>query len=141
VPSDAIHVSQEFTVSPERVFAALNDHANMGRWLGGHITVVKPAPDGGVGTVRRVHIGPAHFDEEVIEREIPTRLVYRITAGVPFLRHHRGEIKVEPKGTGSRVTWDVAFVSKLPGMSAPIRAGLGLVLRQGLKKLAKQLAR
>jgi uncharacterized protein YndB with AHSA1/START domain len=141
VPND-ITITHDFSVAPARVFGALDDHANMGSWLGGKITVAKSRPDGGVGTVRRIHLGPAHFDEEVIEREVPSRIVYRITAGVPLLRHHRGEIRVEANGHGgSRVRWNVALETKVPGLSAPLRSGLGVVLKQGLKRLEKKLSR
>src|SRR3954468_23343247 len=114
----------------------------MGSWLGGKITLAKRAADGGVGTVRRVHLGPSNFDEEVIERDIPSRIVYRITRGVPFLRHHRGEIQVTPNASGgSHVRWNVALESKLPGLSVAIRSGLGVVIKQGLRRLDRKLAR
>jgi uncharacterized protein YndB with AHSA1/START domain len=141
VPND-ITLAHDFKASPASVFAALDDHANMGSWLGGKITVAKHAPDGGVGTVRRVHLGPMNFDEEVIEREVPGRIVYRITRGVPFLRHHRGEIQVAPNGSGgAHVSWNVALELKVPGLSGAIRSGLGLVIKQGLRRLDRKLAR
>ena len=141
MPND-ITIHHDFSSAPERVFAALDDHANMGSWLGGKVTVAKRAEDGGVGTVHRIHLGPAHFDEEVIERRVPSRIVYRISRGVPLLRHHRGEISVEPDGKGgARVTWNVAFESKVPGVSGPFRSGLGFVLKQGLRRLDRKLSR
>lgn len=138
VPNQIV-ITQDFSVPPEQVFAALNDHLNMGRWLGGKITVHRAVPDGGVGTVRRVHLGPAHFDEEVIECEAPSRIVYRIVGAVPLLKHHRGELIVQTAGAGSRVQWTVALDVNLPGASGLLRAGLGQVLKQGLKRLSRQL--
>jgi uncharacterized protein YndB with AHSA1/START domain len=142
VPND-ITIAHEFSsAAPELVFAALDDHANMGSWLGGKVTVPQRAPDGGVGTVRRIHLGVTNFDEEVLEREVPSRIVYRISRGVPFLKHHRGEITVEPDGKGgARVRWTVAFESTLPGVSGAFRSGLGLVLKQGLRRLERRLSR
>jgi uncharacterized protein YndB with AHSA1/START domain len=141
VPND-ITIDHDFSSAPALVFAALDDHANMGSWLGGKITVARRAVDGGVGTVRRIHLGLTHFDEEVVEREVPSRIVYRISRGVPFLRHHRGVISVEPNGKGgARVRWNVAFESTLPGVSGPFRSGLGLVLKQGLRRLDRKLSR
>ena len=141
MPND-ITIAHDFSVAPELVFAALDDHANMGSWLGGKVTLAKRAADGGVGTVRRIHLGVTHFDEEVIERQVPSRIVYRISRGIPFLRHHRGEISVEPHGQGgTRVRWNVAFESTIPGVSGPFRSGLGLVLKQGLRRLDRRLAR
>lgn len=141
MPND-ITIAHDFSAAPELVFAALDDHANMGSWLGGKVTVAKRAADGGVGTVRRIHLGPTNFDEEVVERQVPSRIVYRISRGVPFLRHHRGEIHVQPNGKGgAHVRWNVAFESKLPGVSGPFRSGLGFVLKQGLRRLERRLAR
>lgn len=141
MPND-ITIAHDFSAAPELVFAALDDHANMGRWLGPKVTVAKHVADGGVGTVRRIHLGPTNFDEEVLERQVPSRIVYRISRGVPFLRHHRGEIHVAPNGKGgAQVRWNVAFESTLPGVSGPFRSGLGFVLKQGLRRLDRRLAR
>lgn len=141
MPND-ITIAHDFSAAPELVFAALDDHANMGSWMGGKVTLAKRAADGGVGTVRRIHLGPTNIDEEVIERQVPSRIVYRISRGVPFLRHHRGEIHVQSDGKGgTRVRWNVAFESKVPGVSGPFRSGLGFVLKQGLKRLDRRLAR
>jgi hypothetical protein len=135
-----ILVTHDFAVPAERVFAALDDHASMGRWMGGKITLAKRSADGGVGTVRRIHLGVTAIDEEIVERQVPARIVYRIVAGVPFLKHHRGEVHVESRGpTSSQVRWHVDFQSRLPGVSGVLLPGLGAALKQGLKRLERQL--
>jgi len=136
-----IHLSHEFAASRERVFGALDDHANMGSWLGNPVSVVKRMDDGGVGTIRRIDAGVTKLDEEIVEREVPSRLVYRIVAGLPFLAYHRGEITIEPKGDhGSVVRWHVELDTKVPGMSALLGFAVGQALKRGLKRLDRQLA-
>jgi uncharacterized protein YndB with AHSA1/START domain len=137
----SVVLTQTFETTPDRVFAALDDHANMGRWLGPRVSLLKRAPDGGVGTVRRVHALLAHVDEEVVEREVPSRLVYRIVGGVPGVSHHRGEIRVMPQGAHhSQVRWEVELESRLPGYAALMLGSVRLALGLGLKRLSRQLS-
>ncbi len=137
----SVHITHEFNASRERVFGALDDHANMGTWLGRAVSVVKQVDDGGVGTVRRVDAGLTKLDEEIVEREVPSRLVYRIVAGLPFLAHHRGVITLEAIGERrSLVRWEVELESKVPGVSALLAFAVDGALRRGLAKLDRQLA-
>jgi uncharacterized protein YndB with AHSA1/START domain len=137
----SVVLTQTFPTTPDRVFAALDDHANMGRWLGTRVSLLKRAPDGGVGTVRRVHTLLAQVDEEVVEREVPSRLVYRIIGGVPGVSHHRGEIRVTPHGDHqSQVRWEVEIDSPLPGFATLVLGSVRLALGLGLKRLSRQLS-
>jgi uncharacterized protein YndB with AHSA1/START domain len=140
VPKEII-VTHEFPVTADRVFAALDDHANMGRWIGTPVSVVTRMADGGVGTVRRVHAPLMAIDEEVTARDVPHRLVYRIVRGVPFMNYHRGEIRVEPRTDGrSYVRWQVEIESALPAGSSLMLFMVGFALRRGLKRLERVLA-
>jgi uncharacterized protein YndB with AHSA1/START domain len=137
----SVVLTQTFPTSADRVFAALDDHANMGRWLGTRVTLLKRAADGGVGTVRRVHAVLTNVDEEVVEREVPSRLVYRIIGGVPGVSHHRGEIQVSAEGPHkSRVRWEVEISSPLPGFATLMLGSVRLALGLGLKRLSRQLS-
>ena len=138
--SRPILVTRTFNVSAERLFAALDDNASMGRWLGVKIDLIKNPPGGGVGTVRRLHIGLQRIDEEIFEREVPTRIVYKIVRGLFPLSHHRGEINVASLGPQrSTVDWKIELDSKIPGLATVVRAGLGRGIERGLKTLAGQL--
>ncbi len=137
-----VHITHEFNSSRERVFGALDDHANMGRWLGSAVTIVKNVDGGGVGTVRRIDAGLAKLDEEIVEREAPSRLVYRIIAGLPFLRHHRGVITVDAVGDArSVVRWDVELEMKIPGLSSLLAKAIASALKRGLARLDRHLER
>jgi uncharacterized protein YndB with AHSA1/START domain len=140
-PMASVILTQDFRAPADRVFAALDDHANMGRWLGPRVSLLKRAPDGGVGTVRRVHAVLTSVDEEVIEREVPSRLVYRIIGGVPGVSHHRGEILVTADGPErSHVRWEVEMNSRLPGYATLMLGSVRLALGLGLKRLSRQLS-
>ncbi len=112
----------------------------MGRWLGVKVDVVKSPPDKGVGTVRRLHIGLQKIDEEILEREVPKRITYRIVRGLFPLSYHRGEIHVTSLSPQrSSAEWRIELESKIPGLGTLVRAGLGLGIKRALKKLAGQL--
>lgn len=135
-----IVMTREFPFSAERVFAALDDHANMGRWLGVKIELIKPAPDGGLGAVRRLYIGPSKIDEEIIERVVPSHIVYKIVRGLFPLSSHRGEINVTTLGPEHcRVVWQIEIESKIPLLILLVRAGLKAGINTGLKRLEKYL--
>lgn len=134
-------MSLDFASSADRVFAALDDHANMGRWLKAKITVVKRASDGGVGTVRRIHLGLSAIDEEIVERQVPTRIVYTIVRGLFPLSYHRGEINVTALGDQQcRVVWEIVIDSKIPLLAPIVRSVLKTVIQAGLVRLDRQLA-
>lgn len=137
-----IVMTHEFSASIERVFEALNDHANMGRWLGAKIDLIKPATHSGVGAVRRLHIGPSTIDEEIVECVAPTHIVYTIVRGLFPLSYHRGEINLTPL-TEARcnVVWQIEIDSKIPLLASIVRAGLKFAIQSGLKRLDKQLGR
>lgn len=136
------HVSivENFAVPPERIWAAITDHATMGEWMDTRITVLRGPDDGGVGTVRRLHIGGLRIDEQVVYADAPRRLVYQIVAGMPLLRFHRGEILVEPWGeTGSQISWDIVMDLAVPGLGKALVGAVGKGVRKGLGTLRSTL--
>jgi len=134
-----IELTHDFTVPPERVFAVLDDHANMGRWLGVPISVVKQV-DGGVGTVRRIQAGFFHVDEEIIERDAPRHLAYRIIGAPPALLKHRGDVSVERRGDKTRLRWTVEVHSPVPLFAQTFLSVVRVGIKRGLQKLDRQLS-
>ena len=134
-------LEESFAVPPEVLFDALLDHAGMTDWVGTRISVVRGPGDGGVGTVRRIHLPFGTIDEQVTYVQRPRRIVYRIVRGLPIVRFHRGEILVEPWGqTGCQLTWDIRIDSVVPGVASAICAVTARQMRTGLTKLRTQLA-
>jgi uncharacterized protein YndB with AHSA1/START domain len=131
---------ESFAVPPAELFDVLRDHEGMTDWVGARVSVVAGPPDGGVGTVRRVHARGLSLDEEVTYCDAPRRMVYRIVRGLPGLRFHRGEMLVEPWGrTGSQLTWDILIDSPVPGMAHAMVAALRPAIRGGLSNLRAKL--
>jgi|CZKU01.1.fsa_nt_gi hypothetical protein len=140
--SRPILVTHTFNVPAERLFAALDDNSTMGRWLGVKVDLVKSPPDKGVGTVRRLHIGLQKIDEEIVEREVPKRIAYKIVRGLFPLSYHRGEVNVTSLGADrSSAEWRIDLESKIPALGALVRVGLGAGIDRALKKLDRQLGR
>jgi uncharacterized protein YndB with AHSA1/START domain len=136
-----VHIRQDIAAPAERVFAALDDHANMGMWLGPPVSLIKNVADGGVGSVRRIRAAGLAIDEEILSRDAPYSLSYRILSGVPLLKHHHGEVKVEALDeTQSRVHWHVEVAAALPGLASLIGLALRATLTRGLRRLNRQLA-
>jgi uncharacterized protein YndB with AHSA1/START domain len=139
--SRPILVTETFDAPAERVFAALDDNETMGRWMGVPIHVVQSVPDKGVGTVRRLKIGLKWIDEEIVEREPPRRIAYKIVKGLAPLSHHFGEITVTSKGpNASQVEWRIELESKVPLLGAFVRAGLGQGIARALRTLKRRLS-
>jgi uncharacterized protein YndB with AHSA1/START domain len=136
-----IIVRQDFAVSAERVFDALADQDAMGRWMHAKISVRSRGEDGLVGTVRRIQLGPASFDEQIVDAERPVRVAYQISSPVPLLVKHRGELQVEALGPRqARVTWRVVLQLAPDAVGVLVRPLLARVLRKALARLARQLA-
>lgn len=131
----------DFASPIERVFAAFDDHANMGRWLGSRISMPHVAADGGVGTVRRIHGPLGYIDEEIVERTPPSRIVYRIINRVPGVRSHQGEVTLIAAGPEqTRVQWYVRIESHVPGVDQVILRVVRFALARGMRELARQLS-
>ena len=129
-----VSLELDFAVPPERLWAALVDHQSMGKWVGARVRLIARGDDTGVGAVRRVRLGAASVDEEVVYADAPRRLVYRVVRGA-LISHHRGEVLIEPRGEGSHLTWNIRMVTGVPGLSRALLRVIGTGLGRGLREL------
>ncbi len=130
----------KYDVSAEQLWSALIDHESMGDWLDTRVSVIAGKGDGGLGTVRRIHIGPISIDEEIIACDPPHRYVYRIVGGLP-IRHHQAEVRIVALGEGqSELHWTISIGSGVPGYAQTIAALLRPSINRGLRKLPRVLA-
>lgn len=138
-----VQYTRDMPAPPDRVWPLLTDPPQMNRWSEARIEALEPGPQGGfgeVGATRRVH-APAPLgmttvlDEVVVEAEAPHRLVYRVTKGGP-IRNHRGEVIIEATDSGSRLTWTVDFMGKVPGTGPIIKLVLNPTLKRSIDKIA-----
>lgn len=134
-------VDHVFAKPPERIFAYLAEHENLADLFGAKVTRLKDGDDGrrnGVGSVRKLQIGPGPpFEETVTEFDPPSRIVYRITKGSP-LRGHVGEMTFTPEGDGTRFHYDIRLASPIPGLAAIVRASLTRSINKNLDKVERE---
>jgi uncharacterized protein YndB with AHSA1/START domain len=129
----SIHLTHRFRASIDRVWARIDDHVGMRDWTGAPVSV---KGDGGVGTVRKIGRGLT-FEETILEREPPKKLVYSITRGLPV--DHRGEMTLTEAGSGTRLDWHIRMNSRVPLLAPTILAVLKPALTSGLAKLERLL--
>jgi len=105
-----IVMRQRFTATPDRVFAALTDHAALGSWLPADVRLETPGtpPPNGLGAVRVVRVRGLSVRERVTRFDAPSAMDYRVISGAPF-QDHLGEIRVTPDGDGALVAYRIRF--------------------------------
>lgn len=139
-----INVQQRFSKSPEEVFAVLGTHAGLGACFSPlQVTRVQDSDDkkypDGVGSVRKMGIGPLPAVYEQITEFEPNKFVEYILINNPMIKHHVGRLVFTPEGTGTLLNYTIEIEGKIPGSGHIVSAGLKFGLVRGLKKLAKTL--
>lgn len=130
-----VDVTHDFSLPPERVYAYLAEHENLGPLFGAKIERVRDGLDSrnGTGSVRRLQVGPLpSFQETVLEAVPDQRIVYRITQGSP-LRGHSGQLDFAPLGTGTRLHYVIEFGAVVPGLANVVAWQLARSVRSGLE--------
>ena len=95
----------------------------------------RPDPDG-VGSQRRLGVGPFGSVEEVVEAEAPRRFVYEGRRGLP-VRLYRAEVLLEPDGAGTAITWSGELEPLVPGTGGLILAWLRSTVSRFLSQLTR----
>jgi uncharacterized protein YndB with AHSA1/START domain len=112
-----IEVRRTMKASPERVFAVLSDHAGYARFPGVRAATLLragSADKNGVGALRRIAVGPAWFEEEIVSFAPPASFEYRILRSRPPTEHEHGRVAITPVDGGCEVVWTTRFAVKLP---------------------------
>ncbi len=130
-----VHVSHDFAKPPERVFAYLSEHENLGPLFNAKITRVRDGDSerNGVNSVRELKIGPLPPLQETVHEFVPgERIVYRITKGGP-LRDHVGVLEFSPTpGGGTHLEYNIRIASAIPGVAPIVASGLTRDISNGL---------
>jgi uncharacterized protein YndB with AHSA1/START domain len=129
-----VKVEHRFSKPPERIFAYLAEHENLGDMFGAKVTRLRDGDTdrNGVGSVRRLQIGPGPPFEETVTEFVPSeRIVYRITKGSP-LRGHVGVMTLAPEGEGTHFDYDIRLASPIPGLAALVKLSLTRSINRGL---------
>jgi uncharacterized protein YndB with AHSA1/START domain len=135
-----VHIERDFAKPPERVFAYLAEHENLAEVFGAKIERLRDGDDGernGVGSVRRLQIGPLPPFEETVSEFVPSeRVVYGITKGSP-LKGHVGVMEFAPTAGGTRFVYDIRLASPIPGLALLVRTALTRSITQALPKVER----
>ena len=133
-----VHVVHVYTSEPAVVFAKLAEHENLGPVFGAKITRVRDGETSrnGVGSTRRLKIGPLPaFEETTTKAEPDTLIEYAISKGGP-LRGHWGVQRLTPTADGgTKLDYTIGFDAPVPGMAVVVGKVLTAAITKGLPKL------
>ena len=132
-----VHVRHTYRSDPATVFAALCEHENLGPVMNAKVTRVNDGESSrnGVGSTRRLKIGPVAFEETVTAAEPYSLIEYTITKGTP-MRGHWGEQRLTPTADGgTELDYRIGFDAPAPGMAALVGKIIAIQLNRGLGKL------
>lgn len=142
---NSIQVKQEFSAPLETVFELLSKHATYNQVFAPvQVERIKDAADpqrpDGVGSVRKMGIGPVKpLQEQITLLDVNERIEYQIIKN-PLIKHHLGIIEFKAiDANKTLVTYTIELQARAPFVSKLILAQLKLAITLGFKKLAKTL--
>ena len=124
-----VDIDHDFGSSTGQVFAYLAEHENLATVFGARVTRVRDGSDGvrnGVGSTRRVKVGPLPAFEESVTEFRPDQLIrYRMSRNSPIgsvVTDHEGVMRFSvTAGGGTRLQYVIVFHARIPGV-APVAA-------------------
>ncbi len=135
-----IEIDETFDVPRRKVFALFADHHRFGKLLGAPVKRIKDsdqADPNGIGSVRKIGIGPIGLEETVLNFEPDSLIEYAITSLSP-IRNHHGRIRFDetPDG-GTRLTYTITFEDIVPFTGKVVSTALEQGLRRGMKRVPR----
>lgn len=133
-----IVVSHLFTQPVDEVYALLSDHNKLSKLFLIPVRRIVDGEDGanGVGSVRRLGLGPVGVEETVTAAEPNQFIEYRITRNGGPIQNHRGRVDFIEQDGGTAVQWTIEFEAATTMIGTGIRAVLENGVRQGLKRVS-----
>jgi uncharacterized protein YndB with AHSA1/START domain len=119
-------VTARSAAAPDAVFAVLADGPGWSRWAGPMVRFSAweaggPEPPGGPGSVRLLGTRAFHSREEIVESRPPELLAYEVRSGWP-VKDYRADVRLEPDGPGTLITWTGSFDALVPGTGGLVLA-------------------
>lgn len=140
---NAMQVKKKFNAPVEQVFELLSKHATYNvAFAPIQVVRVKDSADperpDGIGSVRRLGLGPIKPLQEEITLLIPNqRIEYKIIKN-PLVKRHLGVIEFESVDENKTlVTYTIELQARAPFVSKLILAQLKSAIKLGFSKLAK----
>ena len=141
----AIQIKKEFNAPVAQVFELLSKHATYNiAFAPMQVVRIKDSTDperpDGVGSVRRMGIGPIKpLQEQITLIEQNKRIEYKIIKN-PLIKHHLGTLEFQQVSDNKTlVTYRIELQVRVPFVSKIILAQLKSAIKIGLSKLAKSL--
>ena len=143
---NSIQVKQEFNTPLDTIFELLSKHATYNQVFAPvQVVRIKDAVDpqrpDGVGSVRKMGVGPIKpLQEQITLLNVNERIEYKIIKN-PLVKHHLGIIEFKALDANKTlVTYTIELQARAPFVSKLILAQLKLAITLGFKKLAKTVA-
>ena len=136
-----INMQQTFNAPVKEVFGVLSDHQKFGKICGIKMQRTKDGDDGanGLGSVRKIIMGPLPSFEETITDFVPNELIeYKITRGGP-IKNHIGTLKFSEQNKKTVLNYTIKLESKIPFTTGIIKSALQNGISKGLKRYSKSL--
>lgn len=135
-----IEINETFNVPRKKVFALFADHQRFGKMLGAPVKRIKDsdqADPNGLGSVRKIGIGPLSLEETVLNFEPDTLIEYAITSMSP-IKNHLGRIRFSETPDGqTQLNYTITFEDIVPFSGKVVSAALEQGLRRGIKRVPK----
>ena len=135
-----IEINETFDVPRRKVFALFADHHRFGKMIGAPVKRIKDsdqADPNGIGSVRKIGIGPLSLEETVLSFEPDSLIEYAITSMSP-IRNHIGRILFADTADGqTKVHYTISFEDIVPYSGKVVSAALEQGLRRGIRRVPK----
>lgn len=135
-----IEIDETFDVPRSKVFALFAEHERFGKLLGAPAKRIKDsdqADPNGIGSVRKIGIGPIGLEETVVGFEPDSLIEYTITSMSP-IKNHFGRIRFEDAPEGkTRVNYTISFDDVIPFTGKLVQSALEQGIRKGIKRVPK----
>ncbi|GGC80164.1 SRPBCC family protein [Marinobacter halophilus] len=135
-----IEINETFDVPRRKVFALFADHHRFGKMIGAPVKRIKDsdqADPNGIGSVRKIGIGPLSLEETVLGFEPDSLIEYAITSMSP-IRNHIGRIRFTDTADGqTRLHYTISFEDIVPYSGKVVSAALEQGLRRGIRRVPK----
>lgn len=135
-----IEIDETFDVPRSKVFALFAEHERFGKLLGAPAKRIKDsdqADPNGIGSVRKIGIGPIGLEETVVGFEPDSLIEYTITSMSP-IRNHFGRIRFEDTPEGkTRINYTISFDDVIPFTGRLVQSALEQGIRKGIKRVPR----
>ncbi|WP_286222174.1 SRPBCC family protein [Marinobacter apostichopi] len=136
--SYTIEINETIDVPRRRVFALFADHKRFGQLLGAPVKRIKDsdqADPNGIGSVRKIGIGPIGLEETILTFEPDSLIEYTISSLSP-IRNHFGRIRFDDTPEGlTLVSYTIRFDDIVPFTGRVVSNTLEQGIRRGIKRV------